>query len=227
LTVFQPMENSVFADDEAPGRGKRRRMTPQATTHLTGAKGRDHEVLNAAIDLFWEKGYAATSMQDVADRLGMLKGSLYYYIKGKEDLLKRIFQDSHAEGLAIIASVSATEAPAVVQLETFLTQWALWHLTHVKRTSLYSREWRHAGPALRKVLVEQRQRYEQMVTDLVTEAQQDGALDPKTDAKLAAFYVMSAISALPDWYKPGGSQKPEAVAATYTAFSMRLLGART
>ena len=46
-------------------------MTASPTTNLDGGKGRDREVMQAAIELFWEKGYAATSVQDVADALGI------------------------------------------------------------------------------------------------------------------------------------------------------------
>ena len=59
----------------AGGKGRGKKKT------LDGARSRDHEVVEAAVLLFFEKGYAATSIQDVADELGMLKGSLYYYIE--------------------------------------------------------------------------------------------------------------------------------------------------
>ena len=48
---------------------------------------RTKEIIAAAAKLFKEKGYHATTIQDVADEVGMLKGSLYYHIKSKEELL--------------------------------------------------------------------------------------------------------------------------------------------
>jgi AcrR family transcriptional regulator len=48
---------------------------------------RTKEIIAAAAKLFKEKGYHATTIQDVADDVGMLKGSLYYHIKSKEELL--------------------------------------------------------------------------------------------------------------------------------------------
>jgi AcrR family transcriptional regulator len=198
-------------------------MTPGPTKTLAGAKSRDREVMQVAIELFWEKGYAATSVQDVADGLGMLKGSLYYYMNGKEDLLKRIFQDSHAEVSALAEASRALDRPPIERLEVFLQDYALWYLTNVKRASLYAREWRHAGPELRTVLVEQRQYYDKVLAEMITGAQSDGDLDRTVDPKLATFYIMSAISSLPDWYHPGGAKKAEAVAASYKDLSLRLL----
>ena len=48
---------------------------------------------------FHEKGYEATSIQDIADAVGILKGSLYYYITSKEDLLFEILEDVHQQGI--------------------------------------------------------------------------------------------------------------------------------
>src|SRR6201990_3672250 len=55
------------------------------------------ELIEVATDVFYAKGYDAASLQDIADRLGMLKGSLYYYIQSKEELLSDIIQTMHDE----------------------------------------------------------------------------------------------------------------------------------
>jgi len=112
---------------------------------LDGRRARDSEVIEAAVNLFWEKGYASTSVQDVADALGMLKGSLYYYIKSKEDLLKKIFEDSHAEVREITESVMALEKPSIERLQIFIERYAGWYLLNLRRAALYTREWHHAS----------------------------------------------------------------------------------
>src|SRR5437870_273586 len=53
---------------------------------------RAEEVYTAALRLFREKGYHATSMQDIAEAVGLYKGSLYHYIDGKEELLVQVFE---------------------------------------------------------------------------------------------------------------------------------------
>src|SRR5438874_7526060 len=53
---------------------------------------RGEQVYAAALRLFREKGYHATSMQDIAAAVGLYKGSLYHYIGGKEDLLIQVFE---------------------------------------------------------------------------------------------------------------------------------------
>ena len=67
---------------------------------------RDEEVVAAAAKVFYERGYSAATVQDIADELGILKGSLYHYIKTKEDLLFRIFEEVHKEVEAILEEVA-------------------------------------------------------------------------------------------------------------------------
>ena len=61
------------------------------------------EVLDAAEQVFLERGYQAASLKEIATRVGMLKGSLYYYIDTKEDLLFEIVRRAHQSGLEFIA----------------------------------------------------------------------------------------------------------------------------
>ena len=68
--------------------GDRSTVTKPGPGSLNGNRARDREVIEAAVKIFWEKGYANASVQDVADALGMLKGSLYYYIDSKERLAR-------------------------------------------------------------------------------------------------------------------------------------------
>ena len=71
-------------------------MTPtkgQATDNRQ-RRNRSQDVLEAAVRVFHKKGYASSSIQDIADEVGVLKGSLYHYIDSKEDLLARLFEDS-------------------------------------------------------------------------------------------------------------------------------------
>lgn len=201
-------------------------MSP-ARKNLDGARARDREVIEVATRIFWEKGYSGTSVQDVADALGMLKGSLYYYIDSKETLLDRIFTDSHEEVRTLVAEVLALDLPSVERLHVFVERLALWYLANVRRASLYAREWRHAGDRLRGLMLEQRKYYDAVLLGLLHDAVAEGqvVLAPGGE-RIAANFVMSAISSLPDWFRSSGSQPAEVVARTYADLTLRLLGAQ-
>ena len=59
------------------------------------------EIVDAAGEVFDKKGYAAARIEDIAARVGLLKGSLYYYIDTKEDLLFAIVDGNHSRGLVV------------------------------------------------------------------------------------------------------------------------------
>src|SRR5829696_10388529 len=97
-----------------------RSRTRTAAAIPSKAKKRDREVLEAAARVFYERGYSDASVQDVADELGILKGSLYHYIDTKEDLLFRLLQETHDEIYKILEEVSAMEdLPPLERLEIY------------------------------------------------------------------------------------------------------------
>jgi AcrR family transcriptional regulator len=178
-------------------------------------RNRDEEVLKAAIDIFHRKGYATASIQDVADSVGVLKGSLYHYIDSKEDLLARIFVESDAQSFAIMAEIAARDIPALARLRTFARTWALWYLENAERASLYVNEWRHlTGERLERVMA-QRQAYERYVIGLIQEVKREGDAEPDLNARYAAYFVLSAINVLPSWYRREGPDSPEHIAEVW------------
>ncbi len=227
MTSNDKKEGKVVRAPAKP-RGKR---TAKAVAGLkpkntaTGARSRDREVVEAAVRIFWEKGYAAASVQDVADALGMLKGSLYYYIDSKESLLYRIFDDSHTEIVAITEESMQSDQPAVERLRRFLHDYAMWTLTHLERAGLYSREWRYASESHRVTLAEQQRYYVQHLRDLITGGQREGSCDSGVDPRSASLFILAAFTGLPDWYRPGSKQKGEDVAEGYVGIAMRAVGA--
>jgi AcrR family transcriptional regulator len=192
---------------------------------LNGARARDREVIEAAVKIFWEKGYANTSVQDVADALGMLKGSLYYYINSKERLLEKIFDDSHAELSEIATAATSGNRPAAERTARFLYDYALWTLTHLERAGLYSREWRYASDLLKTSLAEQQRFYDRTLRELLLAGQREGSMSPDVDPRAASLFIWAAFTGLPDWYRPASKIDARKVAATYVELARRACGA--
>jgi AcrR family transcriptional regulator len=192
---------------------------------LNGGRARDREVIEAAVQIFWEKGYANTSVQDVADALGMLKGSLYYYIDSKERLLEKIFDDSHAELSEIATLAVNSEGTAAERTARFLFDYAMWTLTHVEQAGLYTREWRYASGALKASLAEQQRFYDRTLRALITEAQKDGTIPETVEPRGASLFIWSAFTGLPDWYHPSTKAEARKIAAMYVELARRAWGA--
>lgn len=201
--------------------------TPRGRTKaapLEGGRARDREVLETAVRIFWEKGYAGASMQDVANSLGMLKGSLYYYVDSKETLLLKIFDDSHAEITGMTESASVSEGAAIDRFAAYLHEYALWTLTHLERAGLFAREWRYAAPPVRDSLAERTRYYNKVLRELIEAAQAEGDVPQDIDARRTAVFLWGAFTSLPDWYRPGRA-KPEVVADEYVMLALRTVSA--
>jgi AcrR family transcriptional regulator len=180
-----------------------------------GRRNRADEVLQAAIEIFHDKGYATASIQDVADSVGVLKGSLYHYIDSKEDLLARIFEGSDEQSFTLMEEVRAMDISAVERLREFARRWSLWYLTNVERASLYFNEWKHLnGKRLAGVLAK-RHEYEAWVAGMIEDVKREGDADPGLDTRYACFFILSAINGLPVWYRRRGPDSAEEIAERY------------
>lgn len=87
-------------------------------------ESRPAELLAAALDLFVERGYAATRLDEVAARAGVSKGTLYLYFDSKEELFKATVRETVVPQLAELRdAVSSSELPSDALLELFVQEW--------------------------------------------------------------------------------------------------------
>jgi AcrR family transcriptional regulator len=176
-------------------------------------------ILEAAAGLFARKGYGQTSVQDVADAVGILKGSLYYYIDSKEDLLFRLLDDIHQETSQIVKEVEPLEdVPAIDRLGMYVQRHVEFNARNTTKITVYYQDIGLLSPKRRKVILEQRKLYEDFVEGLIEEAQAAGDIDRSLNAKLLTFFVFANINWLYTWYKPRGAIKPDEVAALCSDF---------
>ena len=109
-------------------------------------------IIEAAARMFDAKGYSATSTQDIANEVGLLKGSIYYYINSKEDLLFRIIEESHEGALRAIATVSDLRVgPLAKSYALVNTHVKVFHDDRVKH-SVFFKEFRSLSDSRKEVI---------------------------------------------------------------------------
>ena len=197
--------------------------TDPAPVPRGGRRNRELEVIDAAVDVFWRKGFPAASIQDVADQVGVLKGSLYHYIDSKEELLFRIFDQSHRQAWVIVEEVGALDAPALERLRIYIERYLAWYLQNLERVSLYFTEWRHLTGERLETVIEQRHGYERFLRDLIKDAQKSGEVSPNLNLTHAMSYIYGGIQNAPVWYRREGPDSPEQIAASYADMTLGLL----
>jgi len=107
---------------------------PETTIRHRRKEARPQELLEAALALFVERGFAATRLDEVATRAGVSKGTLYLYFSSKEELFKAVVRQTLAaeiaEGERVVASFPGTAGHALVEV---LTEW--WSRIHASTAS--------------------------------------------------------------------------------------------
>lgn len=183
-------------------------------------RDRRDEVHGAAIAVFCAKGFAAASMQDVADAVGVLKGSLYHYVASKDELLERIFAAAaQASGLRMEA-VAALDADPVGRLRAFVEGEVGWDLEHHEHATVLRREWPYLQGEWRAIVVGHREVYESFVRGLISDCVGAGVTQPGLDATHAPRFVLGALDATPEWYRPSGADPPGHVARVYADMTL-------
>jgi AcrR family transcriptional regulator len=183
---------------------------------------REREVLDVAARLFHERGYADTSVQDIADELGILKGSLYHYIEVKEDLLFALLEQLHDDTQALLEEVAATQGlKPLEQLELYVRRQVQFDLENLPRVAVYYNDYERLSPARRNAIVARRRLHERWVSDLIERAQAEGDAAPELDAPLLSNFIHGAVVWTYRWYRPRGRVSRDKIADTCAAFVLR------
>ena len=190
-------------------------MTPTKRADPRQRRNRSQDVLEAAVRVFHKKGYASASIQDVAEEVGVLKGSLYHYIDSKEDLLARLFEDSAGHFLAMLDEATGLDAPPVERLSRFAYACSYWYLRNIERVTIYANEWKHLTGKRLKTVVGIREDYERRLANLIGEVKEAGEARPDLDVNFATYYIFGALNGLPDWYRRRGPDTAERIAESY------------
>lgn len=185
---------------------------PKPKGQQTGGKARGLQIHEAAITVFSQKGYAAASLQDIADTVGILKGSLYYYITSKENLLFDILDQAHVEAMQLMDEVDTLNLPSDARLKEFVRRITLFYIGNKGRSALYFSEWRHLTGDQLDTVVRQRKELEGRVQSILREAKNEGKTRETLDLKVATFYLLTAVSGVVNWFSPGGMISVESVA---------------
>jgi TetR/AcrR family transcriptional regulator, cholesterol catabolism regulator len=194
----------------APARPRRKAATRRRRP-AEELPDREAEILKAAAEVFREKGFAATSTQDIADRVGMYKGSLYYYIDSKEDLLYRIGRNVYAELKREQDLAAAADVPPLERLRAFIRTHVLHTTTNLAETAALYGDFRSFTGERRIEIIGWRDEYEAVFRSLIRAGQADGSIR-KVDVKLVSLSLFGMMNSVHLWYQPGGRRSPRQIA---------------
>ncbi|MGH2938805.1 MAG: TetR/AcrR family transcriptional regulator [Solirubrobacterales bacterium] len=186
-----------------------------------GQHRRNGEVLEAAAKVFAERGYSEASVQDVADALGILKGSLYHYIKTKEDLLFWLLEEVHRDVEVILEEAAAAEGlDPLERIQAYVRNQVEYDLGNLERISIYYQDMYQLSADRLKTILDQRHAHERFVDKLIREAQDQGLADASLDARVLTNCLFGIVIWTYRWYRPNGRISRERIATLCADFAL-------
>ncbi|MES1249000.1 MAG: TetR/AcrR family transcriptional regulator [Actinomycetota bacterium] len=175
---------------------------------------RRNELTRIAARLFAERGYHGTSTADLAEAMGVQKGSLYAHIESKADLLWEVARDGAAAFHAALDQVPE-EGPAVERIRAALRGHLRVVAEQLDTATVFTREWRYLEGERRDAFLAERRRYEERLRSLFREGREGGELRTDLDDVAAALLALSAVNWAYTWLRPGADT--DALADRFTA----------
>ncbi len=170
------------------------------------------QIDHTATGLFRARGFAATSMRELAAALGLEAGSLYSHIKSKEEILHRVcFGLAQAFFAGFAAATADATQPVADQLRQAIEAHVQVLVRDVAASSVFLHEWRHLSEPARTEFVALRDRYELGFRHLIQQGIGTGELS-SPDAAFAALTLLASLNWLPTWYRPEGKLGAEEIA---------------
>jgi len=178
-------------------------------------------IVEASTALFKQRGFAATSMQDISDRVGLQKGSLYYYVDSKETLLFEILRDLHHGGEALVEHINFGTSDALGELRSYLIQICIYSGRHADRLKIFNRDLHFLAEPQQREIIRERFMYWSATKRLIALAIEQKQVAPSVDVATAAQMVLRATSTTYEWYRPSGPIPLEKIAVQTAGILVR------
>ncbi len=165
----------------------------------------------AALELFAQRGYHATSMRAIASAAEVRPAAIYHWYPSKEQILVT-FQDEFMERLTeqVLAAVALHDRPAL-KLAAAVREHVVFHGLHPRAAFVTDSEIRALTGKRRRALITKRDDYQAMFNEWIRDGIRDGTLR-SSDAHVATYAILLQCTGVALWFDPAGPLKLEEVA---------------
>jgi len=170
---------------------------------LSESHRRREELLEIACSVFAERGFDGASLQEIADRFGVLKGSLFHYINNKDDLLFAIIEGVYQGAEDAVWSITGEDDSAVSRLRRLIIAYVEYVARHQEAVTVWLHDLNALDPARRKSITVYEERDRLRLVDLIVEAQREGGIRADADPRIVAMALLGAMNWIHRWFRPG------------------------
>jgi AcrR family transcriptional regulator len=192
--------------------GKRREANANADTSSAFYQERRKAIIDAAAEVFLERGYEAASLNVIAEKLGTDRASLYYYFGSKQELFREIVREAAEKSVTTAEAIAAKQGPADLKLreafqsvmEAYSDSYPYMHVFLQENFpatvgtedawNAESREWAR--------------RYYMAIRHIIQQGVDEGTFKPPLPIGVTTMGVLGTVNWAHRWYKPGGNLSP-------------------
>lgn len=169
---------------------------------------RKQHILQIAATLFKEKGYSATTMRDLAEKVGMEAASLYNHIKSKEEILQEIcFKIAHTY-ISQLTKIEQEKISYTQKIEALIRLHIQIITEEIDAVNVANNEWKHLSEPYLTDFIAIRQNYEKRFATLIQAGIAEGEFQNVLPS-VALFTILSAVRWVELWYKPAREISPK------------------
>jgi AcrR family transcriptional regulator len=172
------------------------------------------KIIEVATDLFMEKGFRATTLQDIASQLGMSRVALYHYLSNKEDLLEPVYireMQKDLEGLQVVLSGQFSSSEKIKKSIQLFVRRAT---TRPLDFELSLKQIQDLPEEKRQIITTIQSQVGNLLVEIIRQGVERGDLH-SSDPKLDAFAIIGMCLYVKNWYRPDGRLSPEQISETY------------
>jgi AcrR family transcriptional regulator len=157
-------------------------------------------LLDVAVAVFNERGYDATSMEELAGRLGITKSAIYHHVPGKGELLRLALDRALGALFAVLDEPEAQSGPAISRLEHVVRASVRVLGEELPFVTLLLRV--RGNSPVEQAALQRRRDFDRIVTALVRAAEQEGDVRPDVDPAVTSRLLSGTVNSLVEWYRP-------------------------
>ncbi len=180
---------------------------------------------DAALQLFAAKGFFATGIREIADRVGVTTAALYHYMGSKDELLIEIMASSMTQLIRTAEESVATADEPAAQLATLVRAHVGYHALDPLRSMVTDDELRALSGQPRARIMKLRDSYEQLWAQTLDHGLASGVFHV-ADAKITRLALLEMCNGVDRWYSAAGRMGPGEVADLFADLALAMVDAR-
>lgn len=162
---------------------------------------RREEIIETAIELFYEHGYHKASIRDITERMGLTKAAIYYHFNSKEEILFDIIDQATKELLYIFKSSISEDKEPIDNLRDLIVNQILYMKSNRKKVKILVEDKRFLSGELNAIVKNKERTIFYLFRSYVEKMQETGSIRA-FDLTTAAFGIFGMINWLYHWYRP-------------------------